>query len=213
MNQTRRSTFGTWVAIGLLLAVVAYPLSVGPALWLVGRGVISEECIETVYSPLEALANGPEPVQAAYLAYLRCWGIETDAVADFPLAFGPGGVPLNFPPPQLITAPDGTMCYAVPGNSPRLFGVADPPDGRVFTRANVEVDFNSPVGEPVAPPANDSSLGSIVTVGGGRYVSITRPRDQIGVPVSGSPASAFVPVSLETEPDAAVSPVLDRDDE
>jgi hypothetical protein len=54
--EPRRAGAGLALWLTLLL-LVAYPLSVGPAVWLAERNVVPKKAVEVVYAPLEALAE------------------------------------------------------------------------------------------------------------------------------------------------------------
>ena len=71
----RRERWAKWTAAGLVLSLVAYPLSYGPFYWLLGRGWISQPVFETVsylYAPLGWILDGRDPPEW-YAAYLGWW--------------------------------------------------------------------------------------------------------------------------------------------
>jgi hypothetical protein len=67
----------------LLFALVAYPLSVGPAAWLANSSWCPEWLafgLEVVYAPLEWLADhGPDWVRDAIYTYAGWWTSEPKA--------------------------------------------------------------------------------------------------------------------------------------
>jgi hypothetical protein len=68
-DEARRGGFGTFTWL-LVLLLVLYPLSTGPALKLAEHDVISLDALEYVYAPLGWLAQHSPPVQAFFDWYL-----------------------------------------------------------------------------------------------------------------------------------------------
>lgn len=76
--MTGRNRTGTaiWIAAFLLIALVAYPLSWVPYLWLWGSGKIPESLLWThhVHDPLRWMIKAsPRCVDRACTAYLEWW--------------------------------------------------------------------------------------------------------------------------------------------
>ena len=67
------------LALGALLLLPLYALSVGPALWLVRSGLVDEKFLYVfgiIYWPLEFLYNNVSFVEAFYDAYFRLLGVK-----------------------------------------------------------------------------------------------------------------------------------------
>ena len=82
-NPPRRSLFATlrwprWVLVVVVGLFVAYPLSVGPLIWLEKKGLSLPrpvtDALEIMYVPVFMVAEcGPQPVRNAFHWYLRFW--------------------------------------------------------------------------------------------------------------------------------------------
>jgi hypothetical protein len=76
-NQKNRSGWWTIWCIVALTVFVIYPLSVGPAKWLVERGLVSAQVksvLAAFYWPLECtLDRIPESAEHAFMAYVNWW--------------------------------------------------------------------------------------------------------------------------------------------
>ena len=81
-DRPRRSLFAVWrwprwiwfVSVPLLLA--AYPFSIGPAVWLVEKGYLSDsttEVLGTAYLPMLITAETVPPLEHALEQYLEWW--------------------------------------------------------------------------------------------------------------------------------------------
>jgi hypothetical protein len=81
MTSRKHPSATFWVTVVVVVALVAiasYPLSLGPAIWLRDRGIISEAGFESVSAPLVILLQMlPDPVgNAIYEAldsYVILW--------------------------------------------------------------------------------------------------------------------------------------------
>ncbi len=63
--------WATVVVVAALVAIVSYPLSLGPALWLRNRGVISVMHFEALLTPLlDLIKMLPDPVRASLFGAL-----------------------------------------------------------------------------------------------------------------------------------------------
>lgn len=82
----RRSVFAVWHwprwtwAIVVVLMLVGYPLSIGPAYWMLGMGVIPQtattvEFLRAFYYPLNAASENSEWLRTAIDRYHRFWAI------------------------------------------------------------------------------------------------------------------------------------------
>jgi len=75
-EQKKRRHPGIIAAVVIVLMLIAYPLSVGPAAWLVSREMLPEplvDALEVVYSPLRLLAGNSESFESAYYWYIILW--------------------------------------------------------------------------------------------------------------------------------------------
>lgn len=76
MREDRKQT-GAWVALFLLGALIFYPLSAGPVVWVVARCGFLEwqlKAFEAIYQPLELLHDhGPPVVSRPIDAYVEWW--------------------------------------------------------------------------------------------------------------------------------------------
>jgi hypothetical protein len=72
MERERRSIWAT-VTIAVLLVPILYVLSIGPANWLIIRGVVGSEPLAVVYAPIDWMANRSEPFTEAVMWYLDWW--------------------------------------------------------------------------------------------------------------------------------------------
>jgi len=87
--------------IVLLLLPLFYVLSVGPAIWLHDRGMMSPQVVEvcgTIYSPLDWVGRICPPVMAPIEAYASWWRLESRPPINAPLPNPPP------PPPPTATA-------------------------------------------------------------------------------------------------------------
>lgn len=61
------------MAVVALLLPIVYVLSIGPAVWLLNRGLLPETPLVTIYAPLEWLARSSDWFQAAAEWYIQFW--------------------------------------------------------------------------------------------------------------------------------------------
>ena len=81
MNDERRKPgFSFWVTVTVIVALVAYPLSIGPATWLEAHGIreqipkVIDDAVFHFYAPLRwVLENSPEPVERAIRWCVSFW--------------------------------------------------------------------------------------------------------------------------------------------
>ena len=72
-EKPRRSRAITWLTIALVVAPFLYVLSIGPAIWLLDRGLISKRPFETVYFPLARLADKYPAFKSTIEWYADFW--------------------------------------------------------------------------------------------------------------------------------------------
>jgi hypothetical protein len=71
-QHQRRGPFVGCLAVGLLVALPLYVLSIGPAVWLNVQGYLPDESFY-VYFPLAVLADNCKPISDAFEWYLALW--------------------------------------------------------------------------------------------------------------------------------------------
>ena len=92
MTSPRNRSPGCWITAGLVALLVGYPLSFGPAVWLVSRGYLDKRIAERAFWP-------------ALCAYPHCqWLIR---------GYGELGLPKGKHLTLEMTAPDG-IGYSTP---------------------------------------------------------------------------------------------------
>jgi hypothetical protein len=70
----RRERWAKRVAMALVVAAVAYPLSLGPAAWLFERGLLSASVMTSVFNPLFwTYEREPGVIRAATDWYIGVW--------------------------------------------------------------------------------------------------------------------------------------------
>jgi len=76
MSEEKRKTRAWigWAALALLVLLVLYPLSAGPAIWFSGRGYLLTSDAGGIYIPFQwAYRHAPQRVRTATDSYLRLW--------------------------------------------------------------------------------------------------------------------------------------------
>ena len=74
MTEQRKRQGWLWVFVAIPVLVVAYPLSIGPAIWLADRGYLSEPLIRMLarfYWPLVNLSEQYPPFERVFTAYME----------------------------------------------------------------------------------------------------------------------------------------------
>jgi hypothetical protein len=56
-DQKRKPTAGFWITVALVVVLIGYPLSLGPACWLAGTNETAMDVIPNVYYPILWLAE------------------------------------------------------------------------------------------------------------------------------------------------------------
>lgn len=81
--KKNKSPWVSWPTVAILVVFVAYPLSMGPAIWVVMRCAALAPGLEIIYTPLGYLAGHfPPSGRAICEAYLGWW-------ADGPVSIMP----------------------------------------------------------------------------------------------------------------------------
>jgi hypothetical protein len=71
MISRKKPSVAFWATVALVVVLVGYPLSFGPACWLVGTGVLKHDPVLTVYKPIVRLS-----VECGQFGYLLARDLE-----------------------------------------------------------------------------------------------------------------------------------------
>jgi hypothetical protein len=72
--KRRRRSFGVWAAVALVAGGVLYPLSIGPACWMMNHGWISLETYILLYTPVNTVVEkSPGPIAQGIEWYVDLW--------------------------------------------------------------------------------------------------------------------------------------------
>jgi hypothetical protein len=74
--QNKRPGVTFWGAVTMVVLLVLYPLSIGPVIWLVDRGMLSERFaapVAIVYFPLEWAVGSSSAAAQMYAWYASLW--------------------------------------------------------------------------------------------------------------------------------------------
>ena len=75
----RRERWAKRVAIALAVALVLYPLSIGPATWLNDRGLLPASAVPSIFRPLFWMYEpAPRSIRAATDWYIGLWSKTTN---------------------------------------------------------------------------------------------------------------------------------------
>jgi hypothetical protein len=70
----RRERWAKRVAIALIVALIVYPLSIGPATWLDERGLLPVSAVPLIFLPLFwTYESGPRSIRVATDWYIGVW--------------------------------------------------------------------------------------------------------------------------------------------
>jgi hypothetical protein len=72
MTDRKKPGVAFWATVVVVAALVAYPLSLGPALWMENRGLLQSDYL-TVYGPLEGLGMQFGWFGAVLRSYASLW--------------------------------------------------------------------------------------------------------------------------------------------
>lgn len=72
MTERRTSPLAIWLIVTALL-LVAYPLSVGPAMWLTQKGYLPHGVYQTTYWPMVMLCIRCRPLRGPIDWYVKVW--------------------------------------------------------------------------------------------------------------------------------------------
>src|ERR1700681_3130996 len=64
-SPPRHPSVGFWITVALVVALVGYPLSFGPAVWLTTRGYVGEATVNSFYWPVLWSAAHVPPLENA----------------------------------------------------------------------------------------------------------------------------------------------------
>jgi hypothetical protein len=77
MTSRKKPGMAFWATVTLVVVLVGYPLSFGPACWLVEKGSLSESQLTSIYEPCIQLSeSGPEYVKLALTHWVDACGGE-----------------------------------------------------------------------------------------------------------------------------------------
>lgn len=74
-NDRPRSLLAVWLVCAVLLLLLLYVLSIGPAFWLYDRDLISRgtfEVFDIAYAPVYFVSDRCPPLQRAIAWYIAC---------------------------------------------------------------------------------------------------------------------------------------------
>jgi hypothetical protein len=72
-DRPPRSAWAVWAALVLVLSPVLYALSIGPAIWLQGCGVIHPDTTRLLFAPLVWICESFGPLNDLANAYIDLW--------------------------------------------------------------------------------------------------------------------------------------------
>jgi hypothetical protein len=77
MPDSKKPGVAFWATVGLVVVLVGYPLSCGPACWVVNQKWCPSQLIDVfvwVWWPIGWLQNyGPQPIRDIIVWYYGCW--------------------------------------------------------------------------------------------------------------------------------------------
>ena len=81
-----RPSLGFWLMVTVLGLLVIYPLSYGPAAWMVERGILPIQSVAVAYRPLAWLCfHGPPSLERVIARYDSTWrrGVEWERLGEY----------------------------------------------------------------------------------------------------------------------------------
>lgn len=94
VSPARKPSAGFWITVALVVALLAYPLSFGPACWITSRVNLDGSWVNAPYRPiLLAWYRTPEPIKRAITSYAE-WFAAPDWGWDAPPLRTSDGLPL-----------------------------------------------------------------------------------------------------------------------
>jgi hypothetical protein len=108
-SDRKKPTTGVWIAVALVMVLLAYPLSFGPAVWLTARRYCRTSTVESLYRPvLWSAAQGPSLENA--VVWWGSPGVPDGALVYLEIETDDALVVLEFGDPSKYTPdPDGVM--------------------------------------------------------------------------------------------------------
>src|SRR4029077_8067590 len=73
MTDHKHATAGFWFTVALVAVLVGYPLSFGPACWVIGRKMLPVSAAAKAYWPLVLLQRGRGEENGLLCNYARIW--------------------------------------------------------------------------------------------------------------------------------------------
>ena len=88
MTDRKKPGVAFWATVALVAVLVAYPLSFGPACWLVDWGFLNSKFMSITYRPIFMIVlRAPSPVARGINRYMRLFAIGywvfLDGTAEF----------------------------------------------------------------------------------------------------------------------------------
>jgi hypothetical protein len=75
MTDRKKPGVAFWATVALVVVLVGYPLSFGPACWLMYREMLTPEDVYCAYRPVISAAwSGPSAVRRAVFSYAKWCG-------------------------------------------------------------------------------------------------------------------------------------------
>ena len=75
-ESSRRSSSGTWwIFWPCFILFILYPLSTGPVVLLLEKGIISDDRFLVIYKPLELVYENSDTAQRFFDWYTELWGL------------------------------------------------------------------------------------------------------------------------------------------
>jgi hypothetical protein len=77
-TDRKKPTAGFWITVALVAVLVAYPLSLGPIIWIFGHTsppLSAFQIAGWIYEPLDwTIKRSPQPISDLFVNYLALWG-------------------------------------------------------------------------------------------------------------------------------------------
>lgn len=71
MSNPQNTRAVAWLMLSILLVLLSYPLSFGPACWLADRGVVPIDAVFKGYAPIISAMREVKPVRSVFLWYAK----------------------------------------------------------------------------------------------------------------------------------------------
>ena len=71
MTNRKKTGAAVWATVVVVALLVAYPLSFGPACWMVGRGLVADRPVAQIYMPIVVLISESEYAHKIAVSYAK----------------------------------------------------------------------------------------------------------------------------------------------